>query len=316
MEAHEPNSAISAMPRRNFLKWGGAGLLAMPFLTRVRLAYGNGSNLTSKKNYWKTNAEGKKYCIQKTVYDGEVKQGYIWARVDGWWRRFQIRNLEETYWNWHFSEMLRSFEEQLSPEPYEFRAGGPHSPSVATYGNRRGRGDSSFHLNSKIIGLSAVPTPEHIKEINATMLRMIDEQTPFKTKVAWLKELHEQDIWRKELQPGVEYFTTPEFETHTFLNLMENPVATLCFQGRYDIFKSFEIRCIAQVLDPRNPAVSEELLEIVKFPAILHGFYHNNVPEVPAVLYWPVEEFDNTVKEKPGQRLVKLFEQKVKSYFA
>jgi hypothetical protein len=288
----------------------------LPFITKVRLAYGSGSNFTSRKNYWATNSEGKKYCIQKTVYAGEVDRGYIWARVDGWWRRFQIRNLEETYWNWHFSEMLKSFEEQLSPEPYVFRAGGPHSPSVASYGNRRGRGDSSFHLNSKIIGLSAVPAQAHIKEINDTMLSMIDESAEYKTKVAWLKAIHEQDIWRRELQPGIEYFTTPDFETHTFLNLMENPVATLCFQGRYDIFTSFEIRCIGQILDPRNPAVTGELLEIVKFPSILHGFYHNNVPEVPAVLYWPVEEFNNTVKDKPGQRLVQLFEQKIRNYFA
>ena len=84
---------------------------------------------------------------------------------------------------------------------------------------------------------------------------------------------------------------------------MENPGETLCFQGRYDIFTSFEIRCIAQILDPRNPAVTEDLLDIVKFPAILHGFYHNNVPEVPAVLYWPVEQFDNTATGKLGRGL-------------
>jgi len=310
------DNIIPALQRRSFLKWGGLSLLSLPYITKVKLVYGSGSNFTSKRNYWATNSEGKKYCIQKTVYDGEVNRGYIWARVDGWWRRFQIRNLEETYWNWHFSEMLKSFEEQLSPEPYVFRAGGPHSPSVASYGNRRGRGDSSFHLNSKIIGLSAVPDQAHIKEMNDTMLSMIDESAEYKAKVAWLKGIHEQDIWRKELQPGIEYFTTPDFETHTFLNLMENPVATLCFQGRYDIFTSFEIRCIAQILDPRNPAVTGDLLDIVKFPAILHGFYHNNVPEVPAVLYWPVEEFDNTAKDKPGQRLVKFFEQKVSNYFA
>lgn len=310
------NNSIPALQRRNFLKWGGASLLTLPFMTKVRLAYGTAPTLTSKINYWATSPEGKKYCIQRSVYDGEVKQGYIWGRVDGLWKRFQIRNLEETYWNWHFTEMLKSFEEQLAPEPYEYRAGGPHSPSVASYGNRKGRGDSSFHLNSKIIGLSAVPTQEHIKEINQTMLTMIDEGKDYKTKVAWLNELHKQDIWRKELQPGVEYFTTPEFETHTFLNLMENPVATLCFQGRYDIFTSFEIRCIAQIVDPRNPAITGDLLEIVKYPAILHGFYHNNVPEVPAVLYWPVEEFNNTVKDKPGQRLVKFFEQKIRNYFA
>jgi len=312
MEAENSNAGTE-LRRRNFLKWGGASLLALPFMTKVKLAGGASPVLSASKNYW-SESGGKKYCVQSTVYDGEVKQGYIWARIDGWWKRFQIRNLEETYWNWHFSEMLKSFEQQLNP-PYVYCAGGPHSPSVATYGNRKGRGDSDFHINNKIIGLSAVPTQENIKKTNDAMLKMIDEAKEYKTKVAWLKNIHEQDIWRKELQPGIEYFTTPEFETHTFLNLMENPAATLCFQGRYDIFTSFEIRCIAQMVDPRNPAITEDLREIAKYPAILHGFYHDNVPEVPAVLYWPVEEYDNSAKDKPGQRLVNYIGQKVKKIF-
>ena len=308
------SNSIPAPSRRFFLKWGGAGLLTLPLMTNVKLVCGAAPVMGINKNYW-SEAAGKKYCVQGTVYDEEVKQGYIWARIDGWWKRFQIRSLEETFWTWHHEEMLKSFEQQLADTPYEYRAGGPHSPSVATYGNRRGRGDSNFHVNNKIIGLQATPKQDKIKELNDTMLRMIDEKEEYKTKVAWLKDMHEQDIWRTELQTGVEYFTTPDFETHTFLNLMENPVATLCFQGRYDIFTSFEVRCIAQIVDPRNPAISEELRQLAKYPAILHGFYHDNVPEIPAVLYWPVEEYDNTVKDKPGQRLVKLFREKVKKFF-
>jgi hypothetical protein len=308
------SNAATELHRRNFLKWGGAGLLSLPFITKVRLSHAASPGFSGNKNYW-SEAGGKKYCIHKTVYDGEIGQGYIWARIDGWWRRFQIRNLEETFWTWQHKEMLESFEQQLADTPYEYRAGGPHSPSVATYGNRRGRGDSDFHINNKIIGLQATPKPEKVKELNDAMLRMIDEKQAYKTKVAWLKEMHVQDIWRKDLQTGVEYFTTPEFETHTFLNLMENPVATLCFQGRYDIFTSFEVRCVAQIIDPRDPDISEDMRQLAKYPAILHGFYHDNVPEIPAVLYWPVEEFDNTVKEKPGRRLVKIMGEKIQSFF-
>lgn len=313
MKANNSNSGTE-LRRRNFLKWGGASLLTLPFMTKVKLAGGASPVLGTQKNYW-SDAAGKKYCVQSTVYDGEVKQGYIWARIDGWWRRFQIRNMEETFWTWHYTEMQKSFEQQLADTPYEYRAGGPHSPSVATYGNRRGRGDSDFHINNKIIGLQGAPIQAKVKELNDTMLKMIEDKEAYKTKVAWLKDVHEQDIWRRELQVGVEYFTTPDFETHTFLNLMENPAATLCFQGRYDVFTSFEIRCIAQLVDPRNPAITEDLRELVKYPAILHGFYHDNVPEIPAVLYWPVEEYDNSAKDKPGQRLVKLFGEKVKKFF-
>ncbi len=310
------NSALGPeLLRRNFLKWGGAGLLSLPFVTKVRLSYAASEGLTSSKNYWSA-AGGKQYCTQKTVYDGDINQGYIWARIDGWWKRFRIRSLEDTFWAWHHEEMLKSFEQQLADTPYEYRAGGPHSPSVATYGNRRGRGDSDFHINNKIIGLQATPKAEHVKELNDTMLQMIEDNAAYKTKVAWLKDMNEQDIWRTDLMTGVEYFTTPDFETHTFLNLMENPVATLCFQGRYDIFTSFEVRSIAQIVDPRDPRITEDQQQLTKFPAILHGFYHDNVPEVPAVLYWIVEEYDNTVKDKPGQRLVKTIGDTVKRFFA
>lgn len=248
--------------------------------------------------------------MHRTVYDGEVASSFIWARIDGWWRRFQIREVEDTFWNWNFEERLRSFEEQLSAEPYEYRAGGPHSPSLATYGNWVSRGEidlggSAFHINNKIIGINCVPDKDHIKDLNEEMLDMIDTGADFKTKVAWLKGIHEQSIWRRDLQAGVEYFTTPEFETHTFLNLMENPASTLCYQGRYDIFTSFELRCIAQIVHPNNPDISDELLQIAKFPAILHGFYHDNVPVVPGVLYWHIEEFDNSVADEPGKRVVK-----------
>jgi hypothetical protein len=163
----------------------------------------------------------------------------------------------------------------------------------------------TFHINNKIIGINCVPDKDHIKDLNEEMLDMIDTGADFKTKVAWLKGIHEQSIWRRDLQAGVEYFTTPEFETHTFLNLMENPASTLCYQGRYDIFTSFELRCIAQIVHPNNPDISDELLQIAKFPAILHGFYHDNVPVVPGVLYWHIEEFDNSVADEPGKRVVK-----------
>jgi hypothetical protein len=313
----KPENAESGpeLLRRNFLKWGGASLLSLPFITKVRLSHAASDGLTGNKNYW-SEADGVTYCMQKTVYDGEIIKGYIWARIDGRWKRYRIRSLEQTFWTWHREEMMKSFEQQLADTPYEYRAGGPHSPSVATYGNRRGRGDSDFHINNKIIGLQATPKQDKVKELNDAMLQMIEENAAYKTKVAWLKGINEQDIWRADLQTGIEYFTTPDFETHTFLNLMENPAATLCFQGRYDIFTSFEVRCIAQIVDPRDPRITEDQRQLAQFPAILHGFYHNNVPEVPAVFYWPVEEYDNSAKDKPGQRLVKRIGDTVKHFFA
>lgn len=304
------------MKRRNFLKWGGASLLSFPLATKARLVFGTSVNCLSQ-NYWQ-GPEGFEYCVHKTVYDGQVDEGYIWARVDGWWKKFTIRDLEETFWDWNMGERITSFEEQLSDEPYEFRAGGPHSPSVATYGNKRGRGDSDFHLNNKIIGINCAPDKDHVKEINDTMLQMIEEKADQKTKVAYLLDIHQQDIWRKDVQVGTELFSDPTWHTHTFYNLMENPVATLCFVGRYDIFNSFEIRCIAQLIHPMDPNLSDDLYQLAIFPSVLHGFYHSFYPDninEPAVLYYSVEEFHNSVAAK-GERLVKVLKQKIKRLFA
>lgn len=306
----------NGMQRRDFLKWGGAGLLSFPLLTKAKLAFGTSVNGWSQ-NYWQ-GPEGSEYCVQKTVYDGQVDEGYIWARVDGWWKKFTIRDLEETFWDWNMGERNESFEEQLSGEPYEFRSGGPHSPSVATYGNKRGRGDSDFHLNNKIIGINCAPDKDHAKEINDTMLQMIEDKADQKTKVAYLLDIHQQDIWRKDIQLGTELFSDPTWHTHTFYNLMENPVATICFVGRYDIFNSFEIRCIAQIIHPLDPNLSDDLYQLAIFPSVLHGFYHGFYPDdinEPAVLYYSVEEFHNSVGER-GTRLVHIMKEKLKRFFA
>lgn len=80
----------------------------------------------------------------------------IWARVDKMWRRFQIKDLDQTFWDWNFEERIKRYDAQLSPDWQTnkvFLAGTPHSPSIATYGNARGRGDSAFHLNNKFVAL-------------------------------------------------------------------------------------------------------------------------------------------------------------------
>jgi len=118
---------------------------------------------------------------------------------------------------------------------------------------------------------------------------------------------------------GIEYFTNPAFETHTFLNLMENPVATLCFQGCYDIYTSFELRCIPQIVHLRDPSISADLFEIGMFPFMMMALFHGDPPEssleMPAVIYHNVEEFNNSMAEH-GIRVVKRMKEMIKSFFA
>ena len=80
----------NGIQRRNFIKWGGASLLSLPFLTKTKIAFG-ASLGNWRKNYW-IGTEGSEYCAHRTVNTTQVDQGYIWARVDGWWRSFRYGN--------------------------------------------------------------------------------------------------------------------------------------------------------------------------------------------------------------------------------
>ena len=304
--------------RRNFLKWGGAGLLSLPFITKTKLA--SGSLMTSvKKNYWK-GPEEEKYCVQKTVYTGELDRGLIWGRVDRIWRPFQVRNSEQTFWDWNFEERLKRYEAQLDPEwetNKRYMAGTPHTPAISTYGNIRGRGDSAFHLNNKFIALGLAPKEEYIKEINAQMKEFFENRQSY---IAYFKEIHsDQDLWRKDCQVGSEVFTRPGYETHTFLNLMENPVVNMAFQGGFDIMISYELRCIGRVVHLRDPNADEYEKDLALFNAYQFAGHTladpNEIYDIPGVIYYHIEEFDNSVSTLGGTRLVRKIGQKIKSAF-
>ena len=119
----------NGIQRRNFLKWGGASLLSLPFITNAKNAFGESINAW-RKNYWR-GSEGSEHFVNKLVNTKQINSGNIRARVDGWWRQFQLRDSDEDYWNWNFDERLQSLVIQLDPEwqaNKTFVAGGPAQP--------------------------------------------------------------------------------------------------------------------------------------------------------------------------------------------
>jgi len=305
--------------RRNFLKWGGASLLSLPFMTKTKIAFGASINAW-RKNYWE-GPEGSEYCVHRTVNTTQVDSGYIWARVDGWWRRFQIRELDDNYWNWNFDERMKRLVIQFEAE-WDAVAGGPAQPFIATYGNRRGRGDSDLHLNNKVIYLSLAPKEEHIEEINNTMLENLNNGISFTDALPWWIEIHEnEDLWCKDRQVGLEVFSNPGFETHNFLNLMENPVATMGHHAIYNNNISYEIRCINKIVHPRDPKLTDYERNLALHPSIQFAWAHSYAdPEfiysIPGVIYHHVEEYNNSRSAEPGIRVVKTVKQKLKRFFA
>ncbi len=292
--------------RRRFLKLGGLSLFSLPFLSRVKIIY---AEPPPDPRTYGEGPEGAEYCVSRVVKSENVAGGFIRARIDRAWREFPVRELDQKFWDWEFTERIARYEKlKAGTSLLDMGGAGPHSPTIATYGNRMGRGDSEFHINCKIPGVTIVPKKEYIKEINNTMLANI--KIPTEEKLNYLTELYaNRDLWRKDIHVSLELFSTPKSMTHTFYNLMQNPVATLCYQGAANPFTSFELRCIAKLVHPQDPNLSDEEKDINLYPAITHGYFHAFYPDLinePGVIYYHVEEFDNSVGPN-GKRVVSIF---------
>ena len=283
------------MKRRSFLKWSGASILSTSLLSNARIALGLGDIET--KDYWHLNAEGKEYCVHDTVNTSKLDDGIIWAKVDGWWCRYKISDLDEKFMEWYLEEKLLRYEDM---EKGSMWWGGHHHPAVATYGNRRGRGDSSFHLNNTTKGVGIVPKYEKLVEINKYIE---DHQDLSGTEVlGYLKSIYsDPEIWDPTKLMSIEYYTkNPDLmrvtgykETHTFLNMMENPIANLCFLAVWRTNYANEIRTIPYLIDLENPNLTEEEIQYAKYPNYLYTWYHKEQvgSQYIACYYHVIEEF-------------------------
>jgi hypothetical protein len=186
--------------------------------------------------------------------------------------------------------------------------------SLATFGNAARRGDSRFHIDNTIVDLTVAPKQQNVRDLNQELMGLISGNADIKEKLQFLIDINEQDLWRRDMQIGTAHFNTPQFATHQFLNIMENPVGTLCYQGSrgMDVFRSYELRCIVNIVHPKNPHLSEGTRELAMYPSILYGLYHGlpeDGPNIPAALYCMNEEYDNSPGERPGLRVVPPLEE-------
>jgi hypothetical protein len=159
--------------------------------------------------------------------------------------------------------------------------GGPHQGAVATYG--LGRLDSKFTVNNAIKGIGLAPKDENLDK---AIKRLKDTfESPMPEKMDILKSLYEKDAdyfdWRK--QTSLELYSTPTFETHTFLNIMDNPVATVVY---LDI-PSFEIRTIARVVHPEDKSALPSEKKLLEFVNLAHEYMHGKFSRIfPLLLFY------------------------------
>jgi len=247
------------------------------------------------RSWWRG---GGRWFRHDTVDTRRLDQGIVRARVDGRWQDFNTVSLPAAFVKWSFAER-RARLERLSQGIFSHRElAGPHNACVATYGGHPREGRVS--LNTAYKGMGWVPRPELIgrllKELSAAALlpepRSQQEYLhQMQGKARFLDGLYRRpELFDRRCHGSLELFTFWKYYTHTFLNLMANPVASASFLA----YPTFEIRAIAQLLHPADPELSPREQQVVRFINAIHDFVHGGSAPRIACIYHVIEVYEDT----------------------
>jgi len=270
------------MDRRDFLKLAAISVL----LTPLRRLIGGPLEHAENINIWKGNL-----FKQESVNSSQFREGIIRARVDGKWQKYEIRALPDAFIEWNLNSRLESFKDMMKGK---FRLAGPHSGMIASYGI--GRKDSRFTLNNAVKGFGFAPKEEFIDEKLQFMKDTIEESMP--KKMEFLVELYEHpEVLNTNIQTSLELYSTPEFETHSFLNLIRNPQGTIVFLDN----PSYEIRTIVRVIHPEDKTADHYERKIVEYTNLIHSYFHGKFSkDFIGLICYVIEVFDNSPGKKDG----------------
>ncbi len=282
---------MARLTRRGFLRWG---TLAAPFL----LFAGKMPSLLA--GVWERSRSAD-HWQGRSFYQTNLKvgsAGLLRAKINGSWREFRVRELSSGFLDWNLKARMETTEALKTGKPPSLA--GPHNAAVATYGG--GRRDSGFTLNNAIKGMGFVPTRERIgekiKELKGNF------EAPMSEKLKILSAGYkDRSLWDRTKLVSLELYTTHGFETHTFLNLMANPVASVVFLD----YPSYELRTLVRMVHPENRSASQEEREILEYINLVHSFFHGRCEKkFIAMIFYLIEEFNNTPgsREGMGRRVV------------
>lgn len=240
----------------------------------------------SDSSFWKDG------IFHQTSIDlSQYEDGLIRARIEGEWGEFRVIPFPESFLEWNIGRRLEMLDKIKNHQPPDLA--GPHNGIVASHGLTRK--DSEFSLNNAVKGMGFLPKPEKLSEIIDLLHNTIEEDFP--EKLAILESLYTnyQDIFDLNKQVSLELYSTPEFETHTFLNQMVDPGVSIVF---LDV-PSYEVRALSQLLHPEDPRLTDYEKQIVEYINLVHSYFHGEFPRLYiAVVYHVIEVFDNS----PGRR--------------
>lgn len=253
---------------------------------------------TGKRGTWQG------WFRQDNIDVTKLARGVIRAKVEGKWQEFKVVELPADFLKWNFSRrmaQLQTIRAMMQNEGGGMpEISGPHNGIVASHGLKRR--DSYFSLNNAVKGMGWLPKREKISEVMNLLKSTWND--PVERKLAVLESLYKNgsDIFDLTKQTSLELYSTPAFETHTFLNQMVDPGVAIVF---LDLPKSYELRAIVQMLHPLDPNLNEYEKQVVEYINLVHDYFHGESPRKSiAVLYHIVQVFDNSPGKWRGQRIV------------
>ncbi len=238
---------------------------------------------------------------QDTVDASREAEGIVRAFIDGRWEEFRTLQLPQPFMDWNLSarlEVLENISMMFSGEGGSPPSlAGPHNAAMATWGGSRA--DSRLEINNAFKGMGLCPKREIIKDLLAEMEELLSGGMG--PRLQYLIELY-SDATRFDLTKmiSLELYSTPEFETHTFINLMERPTTSLVFLDS----KSFEVRGIGQLVAPGDTEAGDYAVDIVKYTNMAHTLFHGDFPRLyPGILVHITAVFDNSPGTGRGVRI-------------
>jgi hypothetical protein len=261
-----------------------------------------------------TDPEGKRgkwsgWFHQDVVDVSRLGDGIIRGKVNGQWQELKVVSLPEDFCEWNFGKRreqlavlkkLMAMPEGGMPPMVKPEISGPHNAMVASHGTKRK--DSDFDINNAVKGTGWLPKAEKLPEMIAFLKQTWED--PMEKKLALLESLYTKatDTYDRTKQASLELYSQPNFETHTFLNQMADPGVAVVY---LDLPKSYELRCIAQMLHPNDPGLSEYEKQVVEYINLIHDYFHGQAPRKSiGVIYHVVQVFDNSPGRMRGQRVV------------
>lgn len=273
------------MDRREFLEKAGkaGGALLLSSLTGRVFA---GEMEQGMNELW-----GSGTFIQDCVDASGEAEGIVRARVDGTWNEYRTASLPDRFMDWNLSSRIDVLDGILAMMTGQGGAppslAGPHNAAMATRGARRN--DSILEINNAFKGMGLCPGREVISDRIAHMRETAD--APMDEKVAYLRDFYtDGSNFDRTKLVSLELYSTPNFETHTFINLMHEPVTSLVFLDD----KSYEVRGIGQLVDYSENDTGYAS-RIVEYTNLAHSYFHGDFPRMfPGILVHVLETFDNT----------------------